>query len=308
MEAHGEVGRDYITIESPFHCTPKTTQSAPDVLNPSSCTDTIHEATNNAREPPLTKTLSPQSVESIHLDYFVWLINHMLQKETCDHCFIPTFTAMRSSIADLNFHATTKLLTPILPYLATTYNAILTTMMSFQDTLQQKGNSYGGLWADEGVYHIAKQIQLLKPNDFLTNLPMYKAFCTINSNEPSKDAWNNIKECGKAIEVDLQAFLTEMSSTLQSFAFWNTYVSKLYPIARDLTNSQCCGGWMLYLSAVERAILLFFFFGQTNYSRWAPLFLQDCFQLEKNFPLLYKLYMDSEFVMNGCNKESGVAV
>ena len=107
-----------------------------------------------------------------------------------------------------------------------------------------------------------------------------------NSNEPSKDAWNTIKERSKAMEVDFQGFLTEMSSTSQSFAFWNTYVSELYQ------NSQRCGDWILYLSAVERAISLFFFFGRTNYSRWAPLFLQDCFQLENKFPLLYKSYMD----------------
>ena len=86
----------------------------------------------------------------------------MLRKETRDHCFIPTFTVMkRSSVADLNFHAITKLLTPILPYPATTYDAILTTMINFQDALKQKGDSYGGLWVDEGVYRIAKEIQLL---------------------------------------------------------------------------------------------------------------------------------------------------
>ena len=39
-------------------------------------------------------------------------------------------------------------------------------MINFQDALKQKGDRYGGLWADEGVYRIAKEIQLLKPNQF----------------------------------------------------------------------------------------------------------------------------------------------
>ena len=74
--------------------------------------------------------------------------------------------AVRSTIFDLNFQATTKILTPILPYPATTYDAKLTSMINFQDAPKQKGDDYCGLWADEGVYCIAKEIQLLKPEEF----------------------------------------------------------------------------------------------------------------------------------------------
>ncbi len=63
-------------------------------------------------------------------------------------CFVPGFTAMRSSTVKLNFHATAKILTPILPYPATTYDSIFTTMINFQDALKQQGDPYGGLWAD----------------------------------------------------------------------------------------------------------------------------------------------------------------
>ena len=73
---------------------------------------------------------------------------------------------MRSAIVNCNFKPTTVVHTPILPYPATMYDAILTTMINFQDALKQKGDNYGGLWADEGVYHIAKEIQLLKPEQF----------------------------------------------------------------------------------------------------------------------------------------------
>ena len=96
----------------------------------------------------------------------MWLLNRLANKTTADSCIVPGFTAVRSTIFDLNFHATTKILTPILPYPATTYDAILTSMINFQDALKQKGDDYGGLWADEGVYRIAKEIQLLKPDEF----------------------------------------------------------------------------------------------------------------------------------------------
>ena len=119
MKARGEVDDSYIVQENPFHCTPISSQEAPD-LSPSTCVEHIHEETNNVQEPASTKTLYTKSIESIRLDYFVWLVNRLLRKATNDHCFIPTFTAMRSSVVDLNFHATTKLLTPILPYPATT--------------------------------------------------------------------------------------------------------------------------------------------------------------------------------------------
>ena len=39
-------------------------------------------------------------------------------------------------------------------------------MVNFQDVLTQKGLSYGPLRCDEGVYRIAKELQLLNPDAF----------------------------------------------------------------------------------------------------------------------------------------------
>ena len=287
---------------------------------------------------------------------------------------------------DLNFHATTKILTPILPYPASTYDAILTTMINFQDALKQKGDSYGGLWADKGVHRIAKEIQLLKPEQF-SNIflglggfykekivlaclgaylessgifsvlvktkcygpdtinsaisgsyysrartphsmiheglisMMFEAFCTENPKKETEldgflvdfqsdmfnsEVCNATKKLVEAMEDDFGLYLEEMHSKSKVFAFSNTHVSHLYPIARNLTNSMCSGDCILYLSAAERATSLFFFFGRTNYCRWTPLLLQDCYQLKDKFPPLYKSYMDGGFVMNGNRKGGGV--
>ena len=75
------------------------------------------------------------------------------------------------------------------------------------------------------------------------------------------EVWNATKQRVKIMEEDFEIYLKEMSIKSKSFAFWSTYVSDLYPIVRDLTNSMRSGDWILYLSAVERATSLFFFFG-----------------------------------------------
>ena len=61
---------------------------------------------------------------------------------------------------------TNEAYTPIIPHPATDYDTINTAMLNFQDVLKQKGAPYGALWCDEGVYHIAKELQLLNPEGF----------------------------------------------------------------------------------------------------------------------------------------------
>ena len=338
----------------------------------------------------VSTTLSPRTVEnstrSINLDYFLWTINRYSKKITHDDDYVPGFTAAKSIAVNNAFHPTTTILTPILPYPATSYDAVFTTMVNFQDALKQKGDAYGALWADEGVYHIAKEIQLLKSDQFdnlflglggfhmekivlaclgaylepsgiftvlvetecfgtdviksvisgshysrartahsmihevLTSM-MLEAFFSkfpgkleeletlqvgFQSKEVTFEEWNSTKEKGSNIQAAFEVYLSERASQSQSFNYWNTYVSDLFPIIRDLTNSLRSGDWIIFINAVERATSLFFFFGRTNYSRWAPLFLQDCYKLKEKFPLLYKSYMNGGFVVNTTKKGSGV--
>ena len=79
----------------------------------------------------------------------------------------PSFTATMSELQDpLKFNVTKTSFIPILPYVATEMDTIFTSMISFQDVLKQKNAISGALWCDEGVYAIAKEIQLLKPDQF----------------------------------------------------------------------------------------------------------------------------------------------
>ena len=70
-----------------------------------------------------------------------------------------------------------------------------------------------------------------------------------------------------------------------------------------MTHSVRIGDWELYVSAMRRAMALFFVFGRTNYSRWGPLHLQDCLDLQRKFPQIYKVFKDKGFVMYHTNRQ-----
>lgn len=359
VKERGEIPTSYKVLAKPITAEPAVTES----LSSTACTDRSTTAT-----------------KSLDSDYFLWMANRHESLQ------VPGFTAMRSAIVNCNFHSTTTILTPILPYPATTYDAILTTMINFQDALKQKGDAYGGLWADEGVYCIAKEIQLIKPDMFgniflglggfhmekivLACLGSYlepsgifsalvetecygtdviktvmsgshytrartahslihetlmsmllEAFLSkyperqvelqglkVKSGALTSEDWKiaqEVAECS-GIQSAFDAYLDERAALSQSFKYWKTYMSDLFPVIRDLTNSLRSGDWGLYLSALERAVSLFFFFGRTNYCRWTPLFLQDCYQLKESFPLLYESYNNGGFVVNTTKQGSGV--
>ena len=55
---------------------------------------------------------------------------------------------------------------PIIPHPATEYDTIFRRMRNFQDVFLQRDLVYGPLWCNEGVYRIAKELQLLNPSLF----------------------------------------------------------------------------------------------------------------------------------------------
>ena len=89
---------------------------------------------------------------------------HQQQKKQ-QYC-IPSFSAMKSLLTLKHHNVTKCAFTPIIPHPATGRDTIYTTMINFQDILKQKSLDYGPLWSDEGVYRIAKEIQLLQPGKF----------------------------------------------------------------------------------------------------------------------------------------------
>ena len=76
---------------------------------------------------------------------------------------IPSFAAVKSLIDSSTFFTTKCAFASILPYPATEYDAIFTTMINFHDVMKQKEPETGPFWSNEGVYYTAKEIQLLHP-------------------------------------------------------------------------------------------------------------------------------------------------
>ena len=93
--------------------------------------------------------------------YRLWTLSQYKDKSPVDNgTHIPSFAAVKCLI-DSSTHSITKCaFTPILPYPATEYNDIFTTMINFQDVLKQKECENSRLWSDEGLYHTAKEMQL----------------------------------------------------------------------------------------------------------------------------------------------------
>ena len=114
-------------------------------------------------------TVSHIHDKTYYLDYWLWLLHRYTLStggELSEKQIIPSFSSVYSILSTVAVSITTQAFTPILPYPATNYDAIYTTMINFQDVLKQRQQPYGSLWSDEGVYHIAKELQFLNPTKF----------------------------------------------------------------------------------------------------------------------------------------------
>lgn len=66
------------------------------------------------------------------------------------------------------------------------------------------------------------------------------------------------------------------------------------------------GNWTLHLSAIRRAIPLFFTFDRRNYSRWTPLYFNDCLKLQETFPAIYEDVMKGNFSVRHTSRKCSV--
>ena len=97
--------------------------------------------------------------------YFIWVLARYFKEDTYAQS-VPSFPATNSLLLQDSPKITITAQTPILPFPVTEYDTVFTCMTNFQDVLKQLDLPYGPLWSDEGVYHIAKELQLLNPNLF----------------------------------------------------------------------------------------------------------------------------------------------
>ena len=99
------------------------------------------------------------------LDYDVWCFVRYIGSKTVSK-YLASFSAINSLLSDEVVTRTSIGFTPILPHPITDFESVYTVMRNFQDVLKQKKQSCGPLWCNEGVYQLAKEIQLLRPDEF----------------------------------------------------------------------------------------------------------------------------------------------
>ena len=86
--------------------------------------------------------------------------------ETCDEQTIPSWSAFNSLITDECIPLKIVGFLPVLPYPVTVFETVNTSMKSFQNVLGQVQQPHLLVTSDEGVYHIAREIMTIRPQEF----------------------------------------------------------------------------------------------------------------------------------------------
>ena len=117
----------------------------------------------------------------------------------------------------------------------------------------------------------------------------------VDSPAQFRDIW----EESKMLQADIMKSFTEwkVTESTENAEYWSLFLDELYPLLRDLTHSIHQADWNLFISVLRRCMPLFFGFGRTNYCRWGSLFLEDCLDLQRKFPGIYKCFKDGGWVM-----------
>ena len=84
---------------------------------------------------------------------------------------------------------------------------------------------------------------------------------------------------------------------IEQCLFRHNFISKVFPVLRDLTRSLREGDWKLHLSAIQKALPLVFAFDGTSYKRWLPLYFEDSLSFPKKYPSIHESFLQGEFVV-----------
>ncbi|KAJ8671942.1 hypothetical protein QAD02_003201 [Eretmocerus hayati] len=106
----------------------------------------------------------------------------------------------------------------------------------------------------------------------------------------------------RAIELrkDFQSFVRSRSQESPLFHFWNNALIQT-DLVFDLIEADRSGNWPLHVSTVKKLQPLFQAMDRVNYSRWAPIYLEDILNLEKDMPEVHEKFMKGEFVVKHGN-------
>ena len=92
------------------------------------------------------------------------------------------------------------------------------------------------------------------------------------NNQSTNTEWEKLTTKMKSLGFD--EFNENRKKKSEQFLFWHNFISKVFPVLRDLTRSHREGDWKLHLSAMQEALPLVFAFDRTNYKWWLPLYFK----------------------------------
>ena len=117
-----------------------------------------------------------------------------------------------------------------------------------------------------------------------------------------RDSWVKHQANLSELNADFNAFKRNGYKSSQQFEYWNTFLNEIAPVIRDLTRSHREADWKLHMSAVRRALPLYFTFDRVNYKRWLPIYYEDCIALPQNLPTIYDSFTKGGFVVKHTNR------
>ena len=98
-------------------------------------------------------------------NYLSWALSRYLA-DSREENNMPSWSANNSAKYNKEINSTSTAFIPILPHPATSYDSIFTSITNFRNIMKETRNISGTLWCDEGVCHIAREIQLLSSDSF----------------------------------------------------------------------------------------------------------------------------------------------
>ena len=103
-------------------------------------------------------------------------------------------------------------------------------------------------------------------------------FSEIAEESNFSSAWNKNKGLFANLKDRFDEFCTLSEGANKNFCYWNIFLKDIFPIMSNFELSVRRGDWGLFFNSVKRCLPLFFGTGRTHYSRWAPIFYEDCLQ------------------------------
>ena len=120
------------------------------------------------------------------------------------------------------------------------------------------------------------------------------------NNQSTNTEWEKLTTKMKSLGFDV--FNENRKKKSEQFLFWHNFISKVFPVLRDLTRSHREGDWKLYFLVIQRALPLVFAFDRTNCKRWLPLYFEDSLSLLKNlytnlYTSIHESFLQGELIV-----------